>query len=220
MYQFDSYIDSILSGLNMNKKQKIEMAEEFNDHLERLKQEYIEKGINEDEAVIKAMESFGDGKALNKGLNCSLLNYRTKPNILFGICYIFFSIFFYKIVILSNISYNVDMTSLEYIKSQGIMIILDIIMFSPMGYFLPIIFTKLRKLSHIASINIMIITFTLYLYVFIVRLKLGVPYNVSFYEDVVAMIPMIIIGLFSTMLGYKVLDIVSGKTSKLNKLVS
>lgn len=214
MHQFDSYLNSILNDLNISKKQKDEVAEEFKDHLERLKQAHIDKGHTEDEAVMKAIEDFGNSKELSKRLNHSLLNYRTKLNILFGIGYILFAITFYKISHSFRPLYYGDLRKpFEFIRFQSIAVVLDIIRLSPISYFLPIIFMKVRKLSHLVLINILIIIFTSTLSLIIQGIELSVL-NSNTFVIVVTFISMLVIALFSSILGYKILNIVNNRILK------
>lgn len=222
MYQFDAYINSILKDINVGKKQKYEMAEEFNDHLEGLKQEYIDKGITEDEAIVKAIEDFGNGKELSKRLNHSFLNYRTKSNILFGIGYVIFIILIYKIVNnISSISVGIVIEPLKVIKYISIMVISFIIIMSPISYFLPVIFRKVTKLSQISLINILLINFILAFNLYKSWFALDlVPHTTFIFVVILAFISYLIVALFSGILGFKLLNIVNNKSCELKRLVS
>lgn len=226
MYQFDAYINSILSDLNISKKQKNEMAEEFEDHLERLKQEYIDKGLSEDEAVVKAIEDFGNGRELSKKLSYSLLNYRTKTNILFGVVYIVFALLLFKIyfyiaplIILLRDPINLP----QLIKGEIFIALWFSIIYSPIGYFIPIIFIKVKKLTHIVLINILILSFIYGLSSYLSRNDIAlsfIPHATIMLITVATLISIPIEGLFSSTLGYKMLNIVSNRTSKFKELVS
>jgi len=66
MHQFDDYINRILKDLKISKKKKAEMAEEFLDHLQMLKREYLAKGMTENEATKQAMITFGEENGLKR----------------------------------------------------------------------------------------------------------------------------------------------------------
>ncbi|WP_413305597.1 VanZ family protein [Bacillus sp. 1P10SD] len=67
-----TYVNQIVKGLQCDKNEKAEIAEEMIQHLELLKAEYIEQGFSEKEASQKALESFGDKNTLKDGLQSSL----------------------------------------------------------------------------------------------------------------------------------------------------
>ena len=85
MYQFDEYINSLIGDLKINKKMKDEMAEEFRNHLEMLKLEYVSKGISESEAVKNAIESFEKENKLKRKIANSFLNHRNNTTVFTGI---------------------------------------------------------------------------------------------------------------------------------------
>ena len=61
MHEFNKYIHSIIDGLKISQKKKNELSEEFMDHLESLKLEYVHDGLPEKEAVQKAIEHSATG---------------------------------------------------------------------------------------------------------------------------------------------------------------
>lgn len=92
MHKFDEFIDSITGDLKVSNRKRNELVEEFKDHLEMLKKEFMGKGLIEDEAINSAIKSFGDDKELKKILSDSLFSYRSIPNTLLGV--IFYLIIF------------------------------------------------------------------------------------------------------------------------------
>jgi len=164
MYQFDSYIYSILNGIRISRKQKDEITEEFNDHLEMLKQEYVSKGFVEDEAVKKAIESFGKDKELKKNIANAMLNYRRVPLIIIGV---FLSLLSIILCFFTPIGTGMTSSSPNYVDiytpisifhmSVNHTIIINLLitfivttfLSLPLGYFLPILFNKMRKVLNI-----------------------------------------------------------------------
>ena len=62
----ETYIDKIVSQLNCDEEEKIEIIDEMFDHLHLLKNEYLEQGFTTEEATQKALECFGEQKTINK----------------------------------------------------------------------------------------------------------------------------------------------------------
>lgn len=168
MYQFDSYIYSILNDLKISRKQKDEITEEFNDHLEMLKQEYVNKGFVEDDAINKAIESFGKDKELKKNIANAMLNYRRVPLIIIGV---FLSLLSFKLCFFTPIGMGMTSSSPNYVDfytpistfhmSVNHAIIINLLstfiattlLSLPLGYFLPILFSKMRKVQNIIFIS-------------------------------------------------------------------
>ncbi|MCB2290828.1 permease prefix domain 1-containing protein [Clostridium sp. CS001] len=164
MYQFDSYIYSIINDLKISRKQKDEITEEFNDHLEMLKQEYVNSGFVEDEAIKKAIESFGKDKELKKNIANAMLNYRRVPLIVIGV---FLSLLSFILCFFTPIGIGMTSSSPNYVDFytpvstfnmpvDHIIIINLLITFIattflslPLGYFVPILFSKMRKVRNI-----------------------------------------------------------------------
>lgn len=164
MYQFDSYIYSILNDLKISRKQKEEISEEFNDHLEMLKQEYVNKGFVEDEAIKKAIESFGKDKQLKKNIANAMLNYRRVPLIIIGVL---LSLLSFILCFFTPIGMGMTSSSPNYVDfytpisifhmSVNHIIIINLLitfivttfLSLPLGYFLPILFSKMRKVRNI-----------------------------------------------------------------------
>lgn len=83
-HNIKTYVDQIVKELKCDKNEKADIAEEMIHHLELLKEEYIEEGLSEKEAVQKALKSFGDENTLKEGMQSSvfpgykLFNYGVK----------------------------------------------------------------------------------------------------------------------------------------------
>lgn len=186
MHEFDAYINEIIESLKIDKKQKIEMSEEFNDHLYMLKKEYIESGMTEENAVKKAIEVFGNSIDLKKCLSQSTTNYKTIYNILFGI--LLFIPIFRLAAFIPVPAYN---PTREIILLQ---ILPSILLFSILGYFLPILFHKFNNIKHIALISI---PFSLALGIFI-----GIIHN-SLLLSLIAF--CILGGIIGSLIGFMIL---------------
>jgi len=76
MYEFDTYINTIIGGLKISKEKKEELAEEFRDHLGSLKSEFIKDGFSEVESIKRAIERFGESNDIKKKLHKSLFSFR------------------------------------------------------------------------------------------------------------------------------------------------
>ncbi|PEM24163.1 VanZ family protein [Bacillus wiedmannii] len=72
MSEFDEYIKSILAYSELSNIEQDELFLEIYDHLNSLKEEYMEQGMNEKEAVYKAIQSFGESKVIGLGINQSV----------------------------------------------------------------------------------------------------------------------------------------------------
>lgn len=166
MQQFDSYIKSIVKDLNISKRQKYEMTEEFKDHLEMLKQEFDKDGFNKEVSINKAIDSFGNDKEIKKKIAESIYSYRTLPNIMVGL--LFYFLFFYSMILLY------EQYKIRYIFNGIVHIILVSIFMSCIGYFLPIIFNGMRNVY-----NIIIVTTVLIILFFTFQERYIIPEHIS-----------------------------------------
>ncbi|WP_100012421.1 VanZ family protein [Lentibacillus sediminis] len=88
--KMESYVRQIVDGLTGSEKDKKEIADEMKDHLNLLKQEYLEQGFTEREATDKALEGFGEQKQLKSGYQASLFPYYREMN---RMAWVFFSLY-------------------------------------------------------------------------------------------------------------------------------
>ena len=72
MSEFDEYIKSILTYSELSDIEQDELFLEMYDHLNSLKEEYMEQGMNEKEAIYKAIQSFGESKVIGVEINKSV----------------------------------------------------------------------------------------------------------------------------------------------------
>lgn len=146
MQKFDEFINTITGDLKISNRKKNELIDEFKDHLVMLRNEFIEKGLSEDEAINSAIESFGDPKELKKKLSDSLFSYRSVPNALLGVI-IYLLIF--------RIGSHI---SIPYSRPDNYLNIfmfgtLATILFLPIGYFLPILFSRIHQVKNVILIS-------------------------------------------------------------------
>ncbi|WP_409296812.1 permease prefix domain 1-containing protein [Peribacillus sp. SCS-26] len=73
--EIESYLDAVVSGLNMSEDEKTEFREELSVHLEDHISELLVKGFSEEEAVRTALSSFGNEKKLNRELKKTLFPF-------------------------------------------------------------------------------------------------------------------------------------------------
>jgi hypothetical protein len=221
VYQFNSYLESILENLNINKRQRLELKDEFRDHLENLKQEYMNQGFNEDAAVQKAIMDFGNDRELSIKLNEAMFHYRTKPNIIFGFGYIAFSIAFYVTGIYLIGAVQSPQSSIEYAQISSICIILDILGTSVIAYFIPIVNKKAITLKQVFWNDIIIIAslFSVTIVFMLISSSDGLnPVTIPPAGIVKILISIITVPIFSSVLGFKILNLVNEKTSKAKEL--
>jgi hypothetical protein len=146
--KFDEFINTIIGDLKISNRKKNELIDEFKDHLVMLRNEFIEKGLSEDEAINSAIENFGDPKELNKKLSDSLLSYRSVPNALLGVI-IYLLIF----RICSHIPIPYSEPD-NYFKIIMFGTLGSTILFLPIGYFLPILFSRIHQVKNALLISI------------------------------------------------------------------
>lgn len=153
MREFDEYISSIIGDLKIHENKKYEMAEELRDHLQMLKIEYVSKDYSESEAVIKAIESFGQEKELKKVFSDSVLNFQNKTTVFTGIVLTLLIYIIGSHIPVSNVN-------LMFYNTSPIISLILFFLFVPLGYFIPVIFPRISKTSFIiiATLPLGIIT--------------------------------------------------------------
>jgi hypothetical protein len=206
MYEFDSYINSIMSGLNISKMRKKELTDEFKDHLELLKSEYIEKGFSESESFSKAVERFGEWSDISKKLQKSIFGFRNSSNVLIGllitITIIIFSIMPITGVTTAYLDYKSGTDIPKFFNVNYIYLLNGILFFIPIGYFLPIILNRICKVFQLA------LTYS------ILGILIGVCVSIPLtkglnYEYILS---SFIWGLLGGMLGYVILIVINKLT--------
>lgn len=76
MDKLREYIDTVLKGVPLNKQARLDLEEEFYDHLTSLKKEYLKEGYSEEQSEILAMENFGETQNIKNSLKTVYTPYR------------------------------------------------------------------------------------------------------------------------------------------------
>jgi hypothetical protein len=160
MHEFNKYIHSIIDGLKISQKKKNELSEEFMDHLESLKLEYVHDGLPEKEAVQKAIGTFGDSVDFKKKMRDALSLYRSTYSIFVGLLII---------VIVAIISYFPMSGVMGTFSSSGTAyktipmkinfnetLPFSFIFFIPFGYFIPVVMNRTLKWIQLGLIHSML----------------------------------------------------------------
>jgi hypothetical protein len=212
MYQFDEYINSLIGDLKINKKMKDEMAEEFRDHLEMLKLEYVSKGISENEAVKNAIESFGQENILKRRIADSVLNYRNNTNIFTGIILLLLVLSLGLFIPVPAVDASEFVVSgaivLSMSSSSSILFLFMsslslILLFIPLGYFIPVVFLKVKKARHV-TIATLPLGVLIGLYLSIITLSF-LPIGLR----ILIFLASLFGSMLGSMLGYGILIIIS-----------
>ena len=208
MHRFDAYIKSIIDGLGINVEQKNELSDEFRDHLEMIKLEYIEGGLNEEQAEEKSIERFGSSRELSKKISKSFNEFRKANTVIFGIAIILCWLLLYRIG--SNIpvpAYSDNIPIYYYF----LIIFGHSLNLMPVGYFTPIIFRKANKVSAILKISAVVSLLLGILYSFFI------VYSFSIYSTklIALFISVVLIGTpGGFLLGFLVLKLINRRNHK------
>lgn len=127
---------------------KVKMSEEFRDHLEMLKLEYVSKGISENEAVKNAIESFGQENSLKGRIANSVLNYRNNITVFTGI------VLLLLILYIGILGGPIPSDPREVLSFLFNYLLVSILFFLPLGYFIPVIFLKVKKVRLVAIVTL------------------------------------------------------------------
>lgn len=203
MFEFDDYINSIIGGLWISKKKKSEMFDEYRDHLAMLKQDYIKNGLTEEIAIEEAIKSFGNSQNL-KALFNNIFGYRTSTNILIGIIVTFLLFVFGSRINLPGLTSN----SFS-VPDTLWMLIPSMVMFIPVGYFLPIIIKRAGKMKITVLVSLLLST--------IMGISLSVPLSSVQVPYIANLLPLqialivtsILGGLFGSTIGFIILILIS-----------
>lgn len=69
----EGYVKNLVNDLKCDEKEKLEIEEEFLDHLFMLKDDYLLEGFSETKAIEMAIDSFGKESRIRKGMQDSLV---------------------------------------------------------------------------------------------------------------------------------------------------
>ncbi|WP_226530635.1 VanZ family protein [Metabacillus niabensis] len=106
----EDYVKNLVKDLKCDEKERLEIEEEFLDHLGMLKEEYKMEGFSETVAIEKAIESFGKESKIRKGMQDSLVPFYKFVH--FGIWCLFL---WYTYVLLSELLIKRILTDLRNI---------------------------------------------------------------------------------------------------------
>ncbi len=169
MYEFDSFVKSIIKDIKISNRQKKEIAEEFIDHLHMLKQEYINKGYSQEEAVRIAIENFGNSKELKDSITYAMINFRKGPLITIGLLLF---IVILKLCFFTPIGFSMTSTLPNYVDVKtpiglfhssrsslitinlSITFVVAMLLSFSLGYLLPILKNNMIKLRKIIFISL------------------------------------------------------------------
>ncbi len=141
MQQFDEYITRVVGSLNISKKHKKDLADEFIDHLNMMKKDLMNNGSTEEEAIEEAIRLFGDSRLLTLNLSKSIRGYRSVANTLFGIAFTFLLYLGCCRVPVPAIKSWDDIENVQqFIMSMFALV--GFLILIPVGYFMPIINKK------------------------------------------------------------------------------
>lgn len=92
MDSVNQYIEDILSYVELNEKNKRDIKQEFNDHINSKVKEYKDKGYDEKQAVDQSISDFGETEKVGKELNREMFPFRRSLLIILGLSSILFSV--------------------------------------------------------------------------------------------------------------------------------
>lgn len=177
MNNIEKYVDSIIKEMNISKKERQEYRFQFIDHITALKEDYIKKGLSEDEAAKHAIKDFGSEiQILENGDFSRELKGKVKL-IVSAVFIIYCTILFGHYIKLAGAEGNggnlVALKSLIPIKTiLGVMrgiamygfsnmyldiLITYIIMFIPVGALIPLLSVKVKTLKSNIKVFIIIV---------------------------------------------------------------
>jgi len=207
MGQFDDYINSIIKGLRITEEKKAEMAEEFLDHLQMLKMEYLAKGMSESDATKQAMITFGEEKRLKRELSKSLSSYKSLHNIIGGVIILLIAFIIGRYVPVPG--YDLEYShSPIYSPIYGVLytVMPNNILFIALGYYLPIFLKRMEKIQNILLASIV----TGVVYRLFIHLLFSTSWNSLEITTKLIMLasPLVIISnIIESMLGFTLLQL-------------
>lgn len=104
MDPIDRYIRDVLKNVEGSMDEKTDMAEEMKIHLELAKEEYIKQGIEEKDAILKALKDFGREEAIGDEMQMVVAPYTKELLFSIAILSTLFAIgaFLHGVVVLSE----------------------------------------------------------------------------------------------------------------------
>ncbi len=203
MDRINEYIKSIVGKLEEDEKLKTDLEDEFRDHLNLMKKSLQQEGLSEEEATAEAIRQFGDGRQLSRQLAKNIKGFRSIFNAIAGIV---MSILLYVGGTRIPVPFIGRWGQAEnsWLFVHGFLILGALLLFIPVGYFLPIFF-KTGKVLNIAAVS----------------LVLGLAWGIQIggmYADI--MVTSSIGGVLGGSLGLFLLKLINRLRAKLNRLAA
>lgn len=204
MNSVEKYVDKIVNQLLYSKKEKEEFRLQFIDHINSLKEEYLEKGFSEGEAVKSAIKDFGNSDLIKEEINNTFSEKHTFINSFARAIFIIYC--FFLIVVLLNparsgggiqsarhggwfgLTVNlIPFKTILYFLTIGNKCNTDIIihnllgkiiLFIPWGFLLPLSFKNIKNFKDVTILTVIV--------VFIIQItRLIFPIGVSDIDNII-----------------------------------
>ncbi|QAA32440.1 VanZ family protein [Clostridium manihotivorum] len=222
MHEFRDYINDILKDIFTDSNSKKDIADEIEDHLNMLKQEFITKGFSEREAAKMAIKNFGEIKKIKKNYANTYNAFSRTTSILAATLFTMYMLMFIQVSFLRYRGLaNFDtinlvpfksiyfyLTNFNHINNSTWFSALfgPMIAFIPFGFLLPVIINKLKSVNIIVLISLAFATF-------IEVLQHITKLGVADIDDVMS-------AIIGSLFGYALLKLMVKLILNLKKLVS
>jgi glycopeptide antibiotics resistance protein len=176
------YIKETLNKAEVTGNEKEELEIELSEHLMLLTNEYLQKGLTEEEAVKFAIRDFGDERTIGEGLNNILYPYRNALKIIGWASFILYSSVVFLILLSplrrsaasffhEDLWVNINFipfksiiwytTGFEHINLNTIIYntLGNIIIFIPLGFFLIYLVKRIKSLGSVLLVSVAISLF-------------------------------------------------------------
>ncbi|WP_160672226.1 VanZ family protein [Clostridium sp. C8-1-8] len=176
MNGFRDYINDILKDILTDSSSKKDIADEIEDHLNMLKQEFISQGFSESEAVEMAIKNFGEIKKIKKNYANTYNTFSRTTSILAAILFTMYMLMFIQV---SFLRYKGEVTfdTINLVPFKSIYFYLTnfnhinnstwfsalfgpVIAFIPFGFLIPVIVNKIKNANSIALVSLAFAIFT------------------------------------------------------------
>ena len=132
MFGFETYIRKLLDERGINEQDKKELYYEIKDHLMLLKNEYIRKGLSEEEAVKLSIKDFGDSNFIGNNIKRNLPSNNKYDNFSFrekALCLLEMFLVYFIFICLCATVWNVTAISTFFNIGMAIVITLTSFIF-------------------------------------------------------------------------------------------
>jgi glycopeptide antibiotics resistance protein len=174
MSEFKPYIDAVLKGVKIDSISRKDIADEIEDHLNLLKQQYLSSNFTEEVAAEMAMKSFGEVEDIRSRYDLVLnpfnkLYIRVPAIMLFMLymfCFLALFVFFESHVIvfpyyrLNIVPFKTIMDYLLKYDALSFKFLFNnllgmVIAFIPFGFLMPIIHNGVKRIYHVFIASIL-----------------------------------------------------------------